>query len=386
VSKDETKIDFGAEGLLDGVEGEAREARLELLEALAEQGVTVDEMRQAIAEERLVLLPVERALGGEFKYTVEQVAEISGIDLDFLSRELQALGLPVPEPGDVVLNDEDLEAARRAKGFLDAGLPEEGIIEVARVIGMSMARLAEASQALIGDAFLEAGATERDVGLRYAAAAKLMIPLLGHTMQYVYGQHLREGIKQAVMTDAELASGKLPGSSEVTVAFADLAGFTSLGERVEVDEIGEVSGKLTALATSLATSPVRLVKMIGDAAMLVSPEPEPLLDATLSLVEAVEEDEGLPSLRAGVARGEAIGRAGDWYGRPVNLASRITGFARDASVVVNEPVKAALDNEDGPFSFSFAGKRRFKGIDGETAVYRARRAESRGMLSRALGS
>jgi adenylate cyclase len=375
VATEESKIDFEAEGLLDGVEGEAREARLELLQSLADDGVGLDELRQAIAEDRLVLLPVERALGGEFKYNEEQVAELSGLDLEVLQRELQALGLPVPEPGEVVLGEEDLEAARRLKGFVDAGLPEEGIIEVARVIGMSMARLAEATQSLIGDSMLEAGATERDVALRYAAAAKLMVPLLGHTMQYVYGQHLREIIKQAMISQAELESGQLPGSSDVTVAFADLVGFTSLGERLEAGEIGELSGRLTELATSIARPPVRLVKMIGDAAMLVSPEPGPLLEATIDLVDAVEEDETLPSLRAGVARGEALGRAGDWYGRPVNLASRLTGFAREGSVVADRAVKEALEGE-GEFEFRRAGKRHFKGIDGEVAVFRTRRVSN----------
>ena len=87
----ETKIDFEAEGLLDGVEGEARGARLELLRSLADDGVGLDELRQAIAEDRLVLLPVERALGGELKYTEREIAELSGLHHEFLQRELQAL-------------------------------------------------------------------------------------------------------------------------------------------------------------------------------------------------------------------------------------------------------------------------------------------------------
>lgn len=386
MSKGEDKIDFEAEGLLDGLEGKAREARLELLQALASDGASLEELRQAVAEDRLVLLPVERSLAGDYKYTGKQVAELAGLSLGFLGRELRALGLPVPPEGEIALTEADLEEAKRLKVFLDVGLPEEGILEVARVIGMSMARLSEATQGLIGEVYIQAGHTERDLGFRYAEISRSLTPALGHTMEYVFAQHLRESIKQAVISNAEIESGKLPGSSDVTVAFADLVGFTSLGERLDVGEIGEVSGRLTELASSIAEPPVRLVKMIGDAAMLVSLEPEALLEATLGLVEAVEEAEGLPSLRAGVARGEALGRGGDWYGRPVNLASRITGFARNGSVVVNEAVKEALDTEDGPFGFSFAGNRRFRGIDGEVAVYRARRAESRGMLSRAFGS
>ena len=67
------------------------------------------------------------------------------------------------------------------------------------------------------------------------------------------------------------------------------------------------------------------------------------------------------------------GAGGDWYGRPVNLAARITSFARPDSVVVAQAVKDALESADGDrLSFSFAGKHRFKGISEETPVHRVR--------------
>ena len=62
-----------------------------------------------------------------------------------------------------------------------------------------------------------------------------------------------------------------------------------------------------------------------------------MLDAALALVEAAErEGEDFPLLRAGVAAGGALPRGGDWYGRPVNLASRITAIARPGSVLTDE--------------------------------------------------
>jgi adenylate cyclase len=162
-------------------------------------------------------------------------------------------------------------------------------------------------------------------------------------------------------------------ATHVSVAFADLAGFTRLGEQVAPGELGGIAGRLTALATDAAAPPVRLVKMIGDAAMLVSPEPRPLLDAVLDVVEAVDaEGEDFPPARAGIAYGEALRRAGDWFGRPVNLASRITDKARPGSVVVTGDFKEKV-GEDG-FSWSkLPGKRRFKGISGEVDTYRVRR-------------
>jgi adenylate cyclase len=371
------EIDFEAEGLLEGTSGEAREVRLALLRDLSEAGVPLEELRRAVAEDRLALIPVERVFepSGE-RYSAREIAELSGLGLEYLIRLQQALGFPRPEPDEKVLTDTDLEGAKRAKGFLDAGLPEDGLLETSRIIGVSMAQLADADRDLIGEVFLEPGVGERELALRYAAAAEAMSPLLGATLRYVHDRHLRESIRQAVITERELSEGRLEGSDEVAIAFADLVGFTRLGERLEIDAIGRLTGRLFELASDAARPPVRLVKMIGDAAMFASPDPGPLVDAVATLVEADGDDE-LPSLRAGAALGEALGRGGDWYGRPVNLAARITGFARPDSVVVDDRLKSALA-DDPRFEFSFAGKHRFKGIKGEIPVHRGRRRQPPG--------
>jgi adenylate cyclase len=370
--------DFEAEGLLDGLTGKAREARIALLEDLTKEGVPLEELKRAVDENRLVLLPVERVFdSGANRYTAREIADQAGLEHDFLLRLLRALGAPIPADDEQVYADADLEAARRAKLFLDAGLPEEGVLETSRLIGISMANLADANRDLVGEVFTEPGIDERELALRYAAAAKTMSPLLGETLLHAYRLHLQEAISQAVVTERELAEGRLSGSDDVTIAFADLVGFTRLGESLEIEQIGQMTGRLFELASDAARPPVRLVKMIGDAAMFSSREPVALLDAVLGLVDAAGTDE-IPSLKAGLATGPALGRGGDWYGRPVNLAARITSFARPDSVVVDQSVKDSIANSNGqPFDFSFAGRRRFKGISGETAVHRVRRAGDR---------
>jgi adenylate cyclase len=369
-------IDFEAEGLLGDLTGEAREARLALLQELADEGVSLEELKRAVEEHRLVLLPVERVFDeGADRYTVGEIAKASGLEPEFLGRLLQALGAPIPEEDERVYADTDLEAAKRAKLFIDAGLPKGGVLETSRLIGISMANLADANVDLVGEVFTEPGVDERELALRYAAAAKTLAPLLGETLLHAYRIHLRERIRQAVITEAELAEGRVSGSDEVTIAFADLVGFTRLGESLEIEQIGDLTGRLFELASDAARPPVRLVKMIGDAAMFASLESEPLLGAVVGLVEAAGTEE-IPPLRAGVARGQALGRGGDWYGRPVNLAARITSFAWPDSVVADQSVKDSIAQTNGrPFDFSSAGKHRFKGIRGDVPVHRVRRAD-----------
>ncbi len=183
--------------------------------------------------------------------------------------------------------------------------------------------------------------------------------------------HLRHATQSTVVNELERLGGRLPGSREVAVCFADLVGFTRLGEEVPPDELGHLAVRLETLAADAAEPPVRLVKTIGDAAMLTSPAPELLLDAALKLIDAADaEGEDFPQLRAGAALGMALPRAGDWFGRPVNLASRITGVARPGSVLVERDVREAV--QDG-YRWSYAGERRLRGIREPVALFRARR-------------
>jgi adenylate cyclase len=370
------EIFFEAEGLLDDLVGPARAARLALLRELSSAGVPLDELRRAATEDRLILLPVERVFDpGSGSYTAEEIAARAAVSPEFLRRLVQALGAPNPPEGERAFGDRDLVAAGWAKNFLEAGLPEEALLESLRLIGIAMANLASANLELVGEVLIEPGLDERELALRYATAARTMAPLLGETLLHAYRIHLREAIRQAVITESELASGKLSGADQVAIAFADLVEFTRLGESLEVEEIGSLTGRLFELASEAATPPVRLVKMIGDGAMFASKDPGALVRAGLDLVNAAGARD-LPSLRVGIAMGEALNRSGDWYGRPVNLAARLTAFARPDSVVVADSIKTAIEHTED-FSFSFAGRRRFKGLKGDVAVHRVR-ASKRG--------
>jgi adenylate cyclase len=367
------EIDYAAEGLLDDLEGQALEARLKLLEQLSGEGVSMGELRDAVAAGHLTLLPVERAIAGDGpRYSAREVAEISGIDLDLLRRFRAALGVPYGDDDEKVGGTADLEAAIRTKAIIDAGLPPEGILQSARTIGMGMSRIAEANRELVVRNLTDPGDTEADLANRLVQTADALLPLVGETLVYAFRVNLLEQVKRDVIAAADLAAGEIGGAVERSICFADLVEFTSLGEEIAPEELGEVVGRFEELATSVVTMPVRLVKTIGDAVMLVSTETGPLVGAALDLVAAAAaEGDDFPILRAGIATGPTLPQSGDYYGRSVNLASRVTGIARPGSVLVDTPTREAA-GEDG-FEYSFAGERRLKGIDARTKLFRVRR-------------
>jgi adenylate cyclase len=365
--------DFDAQGLLDGLDGEAREARKRLLAKLEDDGASQQEIREAAEEGRLALLPLERALAAPGpRFTFEEMAEKAELDKEFLTLLVRALGLPLPEPGEATFTQADVDAAATVGRFRSAGINDDALLEITRVLGHSLSQIVAALRSLFAQTFFTQDDTEYDVAVRWATAAEELNPMLEQVVQYLLRAQQVAQLRQGVFDLAGLGSG----STHICVAFADLAGFTRLGEQVAADQLGSVAGRLTALATDRAQPPVRLVKMIGDAAMLVAPDARALLDAVLDLLDAVEaEGEEFPPLRAGVACGEGLSRGGDWFGAPVNLASRITDKSRPGSVVVSEQFMEAIGDEQSYTWSRLPGKKKFKGISEDQVLYRVRRAQ-----------
>jgi adenylate cyclase len=367
-------IDFAAEGLLDGLEGGQRSERLALLEDLAGEGVGLDDLRRSTATGTLMFVPADRLVVGSERYTAEQVAELSGVEPEYLVAVRRAMGLPIPDADEAVYSSADLESARMVHVARDAGISDEEVLDLLRVLGRGLSQAAESLRALPLKLVLKPGISEGELAHGYAQATAQLYPLLDPLLSNLLALHLRHATESEVVSAMERSGGRLPGSREVAVCFADLVGFTRLGEEVAPAELGRLAVRLEALASDVAESPVRLVKTIGDAAMLTSAEPAPLLDAALSLLDAADaEGEDFPQLRAGAAFGPALSRAGDWFGAPVNLASRITQIARPASLLVEPEIR---DSAAESYRWSYAGERRLRGIRDPVRLFRARRLQS----------
>jgi adenylate cyclase len=249
------------------------------------------------------------------------------------------------------------------------------MVLVVRVLAEGLSRAAEVMRYTALSAIMRPGATELQVAEASKALVSQIVPLLGPMIQDMLFMQLRHMMETEAVNAGERAAGKpLPGARQVTVAFADLVGFTRLGEVVSAEALGQLAGQLGGLARDLTAPPVRFIKTIGDAVMFVCPDPAPLLDTVLKLVEVVDTDNDFPRLRAGIASGMAVSRAGDWFGSPVNVASRVTNAARPGTVLVADSVMEAVGDDAG-FSWSFAGPRRLKGIKNEVRLYRVRRGD-----------
>ncbi len=365
--------DFESEGLLDGLEGREREARLRLLEDLwKREEVDLDLLRREVEANRLALLPADLAIGRRAeRFTPTEVADKAGITVRQLQRLIAALGFPPPAPEQRTLGRDEIRAAKRMRKFMDAGIPFDTMIAVTRVVGSSAARIAQVHRDLVATDVVDPDADEYETAIKLREAARELMPMGEEAVTYALRSHFVDQLRSQAI---EMSAPGWFGANtpvEVSVCFADLVGFTRLGERAELEEIGSIAKLLESVAIEVTNPEVRLVKLIGDAAMLVSEDGAAILDAALRFIEVGRgADSELPALRVGVARGLATPQMGDWFGNPVNLASRITEAARPDSVLAES---AAVEAAGDAFRYSRVGEHKFKGLQKPVKLFRVRR-------------
>jgi len=228
-----------------------------------------------------------------------------------------------------------VDHARRLRVALDAGLPLETLVAINRVVARAMVAVAAASRDAVQALLTGTELDENERALRAAQAAEDLAPEFERVLTYAY----RELVRQAA-GEQLLAARAADDVREVAIAFADLVGFTRLGDEPAPEQLTRVATQLEQLAQDALRPGVTLVKTIGDAVMLASANAEALVCTVLDLLAAAQTSStDFPALRAGAAYGPAVTRAGDRYGRPVNLASRLTALAEPGTLAANTELR-----------------------------------------------
>ena len=290
--------------------------------------------------------------------TGPEVAERAGIPLPLTKRIWLALGLP-DVPDDVVeFNETDVEVLAALKVILDQGYPEEGILEVARAYGHALSRVAQAEVRVFNKAFVvpmrEETPDDEALAQKLDAIIPALLELLSKQINLVHRRHLSIALQEVTAVEAG-------GSTEdVAAGFVDLVDFSRVTQELEGEDLGHLVTRFESLALETCVSlGGKVVKMIGDAIMFVSPEAETALRVATGIVGEVERDANLPSARAGLDFGPAVPLGGDFFGRPVNVAARLTSFARPGTVIASEDLVEAVG---APLDLSHIGRIRLRNV------------------------
>lgn len=342
------------------------DSRERLVSVLRDAEVGSAAIERANEAGRLPSFAVEVALGDGAEHTLTGVAREAGLSPAYVRGMMQALGRPDPRRGERVFTREDAQLARIIGEMLEAGLPKQGLTEAARVIGLAMSQSAEAVRQLVAGAYLNPGDSEATLGARYVEVVEKLAPVMPDLFALTFRAHLRDGINGELLSEAERRSGRLADAQEVAIAFADLVGYTSVGDRVSAGELGTLAGQFAAIATAVARSPVRLVKTIGDGALFVSPDANALLGALIDMRTRLRETgPDFPAVRIGASFGPATVRGGDWFGAAVNVASRVVSVAKPGQLLVTDGFAAKADEGQ----WKKRRRRNFKGVDDRARLY-----------------
>jgi len=366
--------DADGSGLGDGVVSRAREEREELVRWLLDRGFRLDQIRKSLSP---MMLASNRIIGDDGTAVwAREVADSSGVPVELIQRLHLAAGLArADDPEETQHSRADAESVLPAAALVAFGFDPEQVALFVRLLVDGLTRVAVTMRQAGLQTLIRPGSTELELAAALEELALEVEPLLDPMINQLARLTLRRSLATEAVNAAERATGQLPEARPITVAFADMVGFTRLGETVPPQDLIRVAGRLAALTRSCIVEPVQLVKIIGDAVMLVSPNPEKLVSVVLDLLHSAACDD-LPPLRAGVAFGQAVTRAGDWYGSPVNLANRVTGVAPAGAALITETTREAI-GDSGGFSWSFETATRLRGIAGKVRLFRASKSPNR---------
>lgn len=374
--------DLQSLGLYDPSAPDAQD-RLALLQFLLDQGLGVEEMSIAEREGRLQALVVEglmRPRSG--RMSLAEAAERLRVSPEMCLRVWRALGFADPDPDEEVFAEEDLAILSLLPMTARLGLDLEEVLSAARVIGSSLAQIAEAEVSMLREnveaPLRAAGAGDFVVARTLAQLVADLLPRISVLVDGVHRRHLEVAAHQQIFVD--LQAGYL--AVDVIVGFADLAGFTAWSAKMAPGELSAAMADYEQRVSDIvAANGGRVVKLIGDGAMFVSGDLESGCEIALSLVERFSWDSVIPPLRVGIAAGEVVRRGGDYYGAVVNLASRVVDVAFPRAVLATREVAERLGAGGGHHRFlaKRVGAHRLKGIGTEQlyVVRRERRARER---------
>jgi len=314
---------------------------------LLELGCNDEEIDRAVEDDVLDLLVVDHLLVPTgHRLTQSEVAGRTDISLDVAKRFWRALGFLDVDDDEPAFTDMDIEAVQLFQALVALGIVDlDSAVQMARVIGSSMARIAEAETApgttpilmSTGDSVLDAD--------EFARQAEASIPAMTRLLEYVWRRHLQAATRRAMLHRTRgVDEGVRP---VMAVGFADMVGFTVLSQHLGDDELAAVVARFEELAhDTVVALGGRVVKMIGDEVMFVVQSATGAAQIGLSLAEAYASDDLLSDVRVALAFGPVLVKDGDFYGPVVNLASRLVNVARPGTVLISDEFKEALESED----------------------------------------
>ncbi|HTX45938.1 MAG TPA: adenylate/guanylate cyclase domain-containing protein [Solirubrobacteraceae bacterium] len=356
----------------DGTWTTAAVGHARVVHRMRERGHSLASVRRATEQGRLAFGYIEDLFpSGGRVYTLAEAATETGLEAALIGRIMTSLGVSFTQAE--ALKEDDLRLLRYVAAVLDAGLPLVAMLQLVRVYGQALAQVADAEVRLfhlyVHEPLMLSGATSLEMAEEMGDLARDLLPLSSPVMDQIHQRYLQHFVEQDVVghmeVDLQGAAEEL-GRLRVAILFADLAGYTRLTEEEgELQAVDAVERFVEAVEVTLPDE-ARIIKTIGDEVMVVGSDPAALTDWAVGF-QRLQSERPLP--RIGVHYGDALYRDGDYYGRDVNIASRVAARSAGGEVLVTRPV---VENAGSHLEFDRIAEVRLKGFREPTEIFIAR--------------
>jgi adenylate cyclase len=348
-------------------------AHARIVARLRERGHRLEHIREAGRQGRLAYGYIAELLSGdEPPRSLTEAADATELEPALIERFWASIGLP---PAAIErLDEDDVQALHYVASVLGAGFPLVAFLQLCRVYGSALSQIADAEVRLfhlyVHEPLIREGVPGLQMAEEMESLASDLLPLASPLMDYVHQRFLQHYVEQDVVGHMEMEiedEALTIGRLRIAIAFADLAGFTRFTEEEGDEEALSSIERFVERVSSTLPEDARVVKTIGDEVMVVGQDIGALVDWAVGFVPLFEER---PEPRIGIHWGTALYRDGDYYGREINLASRIVARARGGEVLVSDAVVEAVR---GSFHLTFEeiGQVKLKGFDKPRQLCRA---------------
>jgi len=360
--------------------------RIRVVDALAEAGFVPEQLSELLTagaynlDWASVVYPEPTA---QLTTTLEQAAAAIGLPQDLAARLFDAWELPRPQPGQALRADDDELLALALPALEGFEGDETALLAAARQLGDSLRRLAESQVRLFHAHVEEQLAAEGHPDHSWTddlnQVAAVMMASLERTLALLYRRHFEHYVLEVTVLRAEAALERagLARRRPVrppAIAFLDLTGYTKLTEERGDRAAAELAGRLVEMVHEFAhRRGGRAVKLLGDGVMFHFPEPGQAVRCGLELVDRIPRV-GLPQARVGLHSGPVVFQDGDYFGGTVNIAARITDYARPGEVLVSDQVVADTDRLEA-VRFEPVGPVSLKGLSAPITLFTAVHAD-----------
>src|SRR5215467_7024558 len=345
--------------------------RVRLVQFLERRQIPLERIARGERDDAVLTLVVDflypRGIGR--RYSLAQAVDIVGLDADVARRLRDASASS---------DEHDVRMLEEAKVALDAGFPEDAFVQLVRVYAAALERVAEAEVRLfhfyVHEELKATGLAGHDLRESTKAVRDHMLPIVEPMIRYFHHRGIAKSVREDMVlhftaNQGRPVEGDPPTQLRLAIVFLDISSYTPITEVMGDAVAARILERLSELVRETTMRfDGRVVDRIGDAFLLVFPEPRAALLCALEIESRTAAEPQFPALRGAVHWGDAVYQEGGYVGGSLNIASRVATEAKPHQILVTAAAHRELSGLSG-VRFTLLGKRPLKGLAEELEIF-----------------